>query len=73
MIIIMPPAPKAYKETSLNSILDYIKRALIPVVSRTEATDRILMRSPSGTTYSVSVNDSGTLITAIEDGKSRNI
>ncbi len=70
MIIVMPPPPEGYDVSSWRSILDFIKRSMIPVVSQNETANRILLRSPNGTTYSVTVDNSGTLTTAIEDGKS---
>jgi len=70
MIIVMPPPPEGYDVSSWRSILDFIKRSMIPVVSQNETANRILLRAPNGTTYSVTVDNSGTLITAIEDGKS---
>lgn len=73
MIISMPPAPKEYDRTAWNNVLDFIKRSMIPVVSRNEAVDRLLLRAPDGTTYAVTVDNAGALSTAVEDGKSRNI
>lgn len=73
MIIIMPPAPDNYGRTAWNNILDFIKRSMIPVVSKNEATERILLRSPDGSIYSVTVGNTGTLTTTLEDGKSRDI
>lgn len=70
MIIVMPPPPEGYSASSWRNILDFIKRSMIPVVSQNEAVSRILLQAPNGTTYSVTVSNSGTLITAIEDGKS---
>lgn len=56
----------------MGVILDTIRRALIPALSQDEAAPRVLLRSPNGTVYSVTVDDAGTLSTAvIVDGKSR--
>ena len=56
----------------MGIILDTIRRALIPALSQDEAAPRVLLRSPNGTVYSVTVDDAGTLSTAvIVDGKSR--
>lgn len=70
MIIVMPPPPEGYSASAWRSILDFIKRSMVPVVSQNEAASRILLRAPNGTTYSVTVDNSGTLTTAIEDGNS---
>jgi hypothetical protein len=51
--------------------LDTIRRALIPAISQDEAATRVLLRSPNGTVYSVTVDDAGTLSTAVNDGKTR--
>lgn len=56
----------------MGVILDTIRRALIPAISQDEAAPRVLLRSPNGTVYSVTVDDAGTLSTAvIVDGKTR--
>lgn len=55
----------------MGVILDTIRRALIPAISQDEAAARLLLRSPNGTVYSVTVDDAGTLSTAVIDGKTR--
>lgn len=55
----------------MGVILDTIRRAFIPAISQDEAAARVLLRSPNGTVYSVTVNDAGTLSTAVIDGKTR--
>lgn len=55
----------------MGVILDTIRRALIPAISQDEAAARVLLRSPNGTVYSVTVDDTGTLSTAVIDGKTR--
>jgi hypothetical protein len=55
----------------MGVILDTIRRALIPAVSQDEAAARILLRSPNGTIYSVTVDDAGVISTAVIDGKTR--
>lgn len=55
----------------MGVILDTIRRAFIPVVSQDEAAARVLLRSPNGTVYSVTVDDAGVISTAVIDGKSR--
>lgn len=66
MRIVLPP-PAA----PISVVLDTIRRALIPAVSQDEAAARVLLRSPNGTVYSVTVADNGTLSTEVIDGKSR--
>lgn len=55
----------------MGVVIDAIRRAFIPVVSQNEATSRILLRSPNGTSYSVTVDDAGVISTAVVDGKTR--
>jgi len=55
----------------MGVILDTIRRAFIPVVSVNEAAERVLLRSPNGTVYSVTVSDAGVISTAVIDGNSR--
>ena len=55
----------------MGVILNTIRQALIPAISQDEAAARVLLRSPNGTIYSVTVDDAGVLSTAVIDGKSR--
>ena len=55
----------------MGVILDTIRRSLIPVISQDEAAPRLLLRAPNGTTYAVTVDNSGTLQTAVNDGNNR--
>jgi len=64
MRIILPP-PSA----GMSVILDTIRRALIPAISQDEAVSRLMLRSPNGTVYEVTVDDAGVLNTAVNDGK----
>jgi hypothetical protein len=55
----------------LQQFVDTIRRAMIPVVSKDEATSRILLQSPNGTVYSITVSDIGVVTSTLNDGKSR--
>ena len=67
MNIVLPPP-----SSSMGVILDTIRRALIPAVSQDEAAARVLLRSPNGTVYAVTVSDAGVLsTTVVPDGKTR--
>jgi hypothetical protein len=55
----------------MGVILDTIRRAFIPAISQDEAAPRVLLRSPNGTVYSVTVSDAGVISTAVTDGKTR--
>lgn len=71
MNINLPPPPLGYSSTSFVQVFDAIKRALLPAVSKDEAAPRILLQAPNGTIYAVTVNNSGVLTTAVNDGKDR--
>lgn len=64
---IVLPTPSS----SMGVILDSIRRALIPAISQDEAAARVMLRSPNGTVYEVTVSDAGVLTTAVNDGKDR--
>ena len=66
MRIVLPPAA-----SSMSVILDTLRRSLIPAISQDEATPRLLLQAPNGTVYSVTVDNSGVLSTAVIDGKAR--
>ena len=55
----------------MAQVLDTIRRAFVNVVSSNEAVPRIMLSSPNGTVYQITVSDTGTLTTAVNDGKSR--
>jgi hypothetical protein len=66
-----PPPPSGPLSVYLASLVDAIRRSLTPLISKDEAVGRVLLLSPSGLVYTVSVDDSGTLVTTLNDGKSR--
>jgi hypothetical protein len=66
MKINLPPP-----SSPMGTILDTIRRALIPAVSQDEAAARIMLRSPNGTIYEVTVDNAGTLSIVVNDGKTR--
>lgn len=55
----------------MTQVLDTIRRAFVPVVSSNEAAPRILLQSPNGTVYEITVSNTGTLTTAVNSGKTR--
>ena len=73
MIIYLPPAPRQYDPGVFNQLIDALRRAFQPAVSQSEASPRLLLQAPNGTIYEVTVNNSGVLQTAINDGKDRDI
>ena len=51
-----------------ESLIQAIRRAFIPVVSKDEAAPRLLLQAPNGTVYQVTVTDGGSLSVATHDG-----
>jgi hypothetical protein len=66
MIVNLPP-----HTAGMAAILDAIRRALSSVVSINQGVARIILLSPNGTSYGVTVDDTGALKTEVIDGKSR--
>ena len=58
------PSPSS----GMGVILETIRRALIPAISQDEAAPRVLLQSPGGKVYSLTVDDSGTLSTTLFTG-----
>lgn len=71
MIVSFPSPPSNYASNAMTQILDTIRRAFVSVVSSNEAAPRILLQSPNGTVYQITVSDTGALTTAVQSGKTR--
>jgi hypothetical protein len=71
MIFNGPTPPAGALQPFLQQFVDTIRRAMIPVVSKDEATPRILLQSPNGTVYSITVSNTGTITATLNDGKTR--
>jgi len=69
VIIRFPRIPSVLDVRFLTTVLDQIADAMQQVTSRRYAQDRLLLRSPDGTVYAVSVDNAGTISTAVVDGK----
>jgi hypothetical protein len=65
------PAATGVNPAYMVRVLAAIKAAFIPVVSKDESVPRILLSSPSGKVYSITVSDTGTITATLNDGKSR--
>jgi hypothetical protein len=66
-----PPPPAGQLSVYLTSLVESLKRAFLPLISKDEAVDRIILLSPSGKAFSVRVSDSGVITAELNDGKSR--
>ena len=72
MIVNFTIPPLQYSQTWMSQTVDAVKRAMLSVVSKDEAAPRIILRSPDGTIYSVTVSDAGALVVAAMSGKNLN-
>lgn len=63
MKIFIPNPPPTYEQGVFNTILDTVKRSLIPAISSDEAADGVLLQSPNGSVYKLTVDNSGILVT----------
>jgi hypothetical protein len=59
----LPPAPDRYDPSYFSRAFASLDRTLEFGVSRNEATGSLLLLSPGGLVYKVTVQDDGTLIT----------
>jgi hypothetical protein len=57
------PAPQTYDTSYINRSFSRIDSVLSFSVSRMEAVDSILLQSPDGSVYKLSVDDAGNLTT----------
>lgn len=73
MIVSFPTPPPGPGQTFFVQVLDIIRKAFVPVVSKDTATSRILLSAPNGSVYEVTVSNTGVLTTALNDGKTRDI
>ncbi len=73
MIVNFPTPPSGFSQSFMIQVLDMIRKAFVPVVSKDTATPRILLLAPNGTVYELTVSNTGVLTTAVNDGKTRDI
>lgn len=65
MLIRFPQIPGRIDVRFLSIVLDTIRDSVRQVNSRIHAQDRMLLRSPNGTVYAVTVDDSGNIQTVV--------
>lgn len=73
MNIQFPVPPGTITQAYIIQVLDTIRRTLLPAISKNEAVSRVLLQAPNGNVYEVTVDNSGNLTTALNDGKTRDI
>lgn len=71
MIFNPPIAPAGPNQTFLNALGSTLRRVFVDVVTTESAVHRVMLRSPNGTVYQVTVSDAGALQVTLNDGKSR--
>ena len=59
----LPPAPQAYDPSYLNRAFSNLDTLFSFSVSRIESVDGVLLQSPNGSVYKVSVDNAGNLTT----------
>lgn len=57
------PIPTSASPTALAQMVTAVKQALNRAIASDEATGRVLMRSPAGKIFTLSVDDNGVLST----------
>lgn len=74
MIVNFPSPPNGNINGGfMAQVLNALRIALLPVISKNEAVSRVLLQAPNGSVYAVTVGNTGTLTTALIDGKTRDI
>lgn len=73
MNVQFPIPPGSITQAFIIQVLDIVRKAFVPVVSKNEASPRILLSSPNGTVYEITVSDTGVVQTALNSGKTRDI
>lgn len=71
MNINLPIPPQNINAGFMQLAFDAIRRAFVNVVSTSEAVSRIMLRDADGVVWEVTIDTSGNLQTAVNDGKSR--
>ena len=71
MNINLPITPSIIDQTYIAQLVAVLRTSLSPAITKDEATSRILLSSPDGTVYSITVSDTGTITATVNDGKSR--
>jgi len=62
MNITLPQAPDRYSGAFFNTLFQQLRRALGDAVSKDVETPRVILRSPAGNLFDVTVSDAGALV-----------
>jgi hypothetical protein len=60
--IILPQAPDRYSGPFFNNLFQMLRSALGGAVSKDTETPRVILRSPSGKNFDLTVSDAGALV-----------
>lgn len=63
MNLFLPTPPPRYEPSAMAQAFDALRRAFAFAVSRNEAVESVLLQSPNGSVYKLSVDDAGNLVT----------
>lgn len=63
--------PGEYRQGWASQLISQIQQAFNYSVKTNEAVGRVILRSPNGQSWAVTVNDSGTLVVTVMDGSER--
>lgn len=70
MMPVMIPPPD-YNQAWFAQFLEQLRQNFAFSLKTNEATGRVILRSPDGQSWAVTVDDSGTLTTTVMDGTER--
>jgi len=73
MNIQFPVPPAEITQAYMIQVLDIIRKAFVSLVSKDQSVSRVLLESPNGTVYEITVSDLGVVTTAVNSGKTRDI
>ena len=62
MNIILPQAPDRYSGPFFNNLFQVLRSVLSNAVNKDTETPRVILRSPNGSNYDLTVSDAGVLV-----------
>lgn len=70
-MITNPVPPNEYNQAWFSLFLSQLRQTLNYCIKSNEQTGRVILRSPDGQSWAVTVDNSGTLTTTVMDGTER--
>lgn len=71
MNVDLPSPQPNYTPSFMIQVLEAVRRAFLPVVSKDEAIGRIILQAPNGQAWAITVDNSGNLVRTVMDGTER--